>query len=492
MLGAIDTFLNHFTMYKVLLYSLRVLIGIAAAEAFLGWVGYEWWQILLSPVILVTVCYITNLGLAKLLKVPHNVESYIITANILVFLLPPPTSVMRAVLLALAGVTAIASKYVIVLHGRHLFNPAAAGAFVISISGLLGATWWVATPALAPAVAVIAFIVLRKQRAFTLFASFAIAATGLYLVTNSLIGGQPAGTVVSNLFLSWPLLFMGSIMLTEPSTLPPVRYGQIWYGILVGLLFTSQLSWGSLGTTPQLSLLIGNLLAALAFPALGVMLRLKQTTQISPTSYELSFDQPAERLQFVPGQYMEWTLEHPKWDFRGNRRTFSIASSPTESEVRIGTKKYDPSSTFKNALLSMKPGDKLRAAHIAGSFTLPTDPQTPLLLVAGGIGVTPIRSMVKYLTDTNQQRNCVVIYLAASDQEFVFKDILDAGQAVGIQTQYITGKLDADGFKKAVPDAAERTVYLSGPDGMVTNFRKTMRKLGVPALHIHTDHFTGY
>jgi glycine betaine catabolism B len=492
MFEPIDKLLNGFTMYKVMLYSLRLLIGVAAAAALFGWIGYEWWQILLSPIILVSACYVANIGLAKLLKVPHNVESYIITANILVFVLPPPTTVMRGVLLALAGITAIASKYVLVMHGRHLFNPAAVGAFVISISGLLGATWWVATPAMAIPVAIVALILLRKQRAFTLFFSFVAAATGLMLITNSLIGGQAPLDVVSNLILSWPLLFMGSVMLTEPGTLPPVRYGQVWYGVIVGLLFTSQLSWGSLGTTPQLSLLVGNLLAALAFPALGVMLRLKQTVQVSPTSYELVFEQPAERLQFTSGQYMEWTLQHPKWDFRGNRRTFSLASAPTESDVRIGVKKYNPSSTFKRALLDLQPGDTIRAAHIAGSFTLPSDPQTPLLLVAGGIGITPIRSMVKYLTDTNQQRNCVVLYLASADNEFVFKDILDAGNAVGVQVQYVTGSLDANGFKQAVPDIAERTVYLSGPDGMVTNFRKTMRKLGVPALHIHTDHFTGY
>src|SRR5438445_4492057 len=121
----------------------------------------------------------------------------------------------------------------------------------MSATGLLPATWWVATPYLAPFMALLALVVLRKQRKFTLFFVFALAATVLLLYTGSVLHGQAGLGVLRNAWLSWPVIFTGSIMLTEPASLPAARYYQLLYGVLVGAVFASQLHAGPIAATPQ-------------------------------------------------------------------------------------------------------------------------------------------------------------------------------------------------------------------------------------------------
>ena len=77
-----------------------------------------------------------------------------------------------------------------------------------------------------------------------------------------------------------------------------------------------------------------------------------------------------QKMDFTPGQYLEWTLEHPDEDSRGIRRYFTIASSPTEDTFRIGIKFYPHPSTFKQALLGMKEGSSMVASGLSGDFVL--------------------------------------------------------------------------------------------------------------------------
>jgi ferredoxin-NADP reductase len=366
------------------------------------------------------------------------------------------------------------------------------GAFVMSVTGLLPATWWVATPWLAPFTALLAVLVLRKQRKFTLFFSFAAAAVLMLLYVSSGLHGQAHATVLRDAFLSWPIIFFGSIMLDEPTTLPSTTYYQLLFAILVAAIFSSQVRVGAVSATPEVALLIGNLFSLCVSPVYGAMLRVKRLTQLSPDTFDVAFEGPAAPVPFKPGQYMFWTLRHSRADIRGNRRTFSIASSPTEPELHIGTRHYARSSTYKQALLKAQPGDLMRVAKVGGNFTLPEDPTRPLLFIAGGIGITPFRSMAKYLSDRGEQRDIILMYLASNEQDFVYKDIFDQAKAVGLQTHYIVGRLKPTELQSSVLDLANRQVYISGPDAMVTNYKKVVHRLGVPNRDIKTDHFSGY
>jgi ferredoxin-NADP reductase len=189
---------------------------------------------------------------------------------------------------------------------------------------------------------------------------------------------------------------------------------------------------------------------------------------------------------------MEWTLEHEKPDTRGNRRYLSLASSPTEDEVRIGVKVGSPPSSFKRKLMNLVPGQKIVAGQLIGDFTMPKDMGKKLVFIAGGIGVTPFRSMVKYLIDTNQRRDIVLMY-SAKEGDFVYKDVFDqAHYKLGIKTYYNVGRFQENFIFKEVPDYKNRIFYLSGPKSMVDGFKNTLRQLSVANSQIKTDYFPGF
>lgn len=486
----IDSILNKFTMYRVIVYGLSTLLFIALTLSLTGAVSISVVGLVVSVAALVASCYAANLVLSSWLHAAANTESWLITALILACILPPVHSIERLGLVMLAGVVAIASKYLIVRRGTHVFNPAAFGAFAMSITGLLPVTWWIATPALAPFTVLLALVVLRKIRKFTLFASFAVMALFMLLYIGAILQDQTISELFKQAVLSWPILFLGSIMLTEPATLPATRYHQVLFAILTGALFASQLHIGGAGSTPQLALLIGNAFVCLCVPLFGAIIKLKQLRRLSGNAYEAIFERPAY-LTFAAGQYMEWTLPHKHSDSRGNRRTFSIASSPTESDICIGFKHYQPSSSFKTSLLAMKPGAYIRVAHVAGDFTLPADISHPVLCIAGGIGITPFRSMLQYLIDTGQKANIVLFYVAKSREDFTYTDILQRAESIGLTVHYCAGQQTAD-IAKHVPDLPTRTAYVSGPDAFVSHYTSMLRDLHVKTSNIKTDHFTGY
>src|SRR5207237_7792542 len=103
-------------------------------------------------------------------------------------------------------------------------------------------------------------------------------------------------------------------------------------------------------------------------------LKLKRKHKIASNIVEFIF-KPSQRLVFTPGQYMELTLGHPRPDSRGNRRFFTLASSPTEDYLHLGVRFYADSSSFKKALHRIDSRTTIIAGQVAGDFTLPPDPR---------------------------------------------------------------------------------------------------------------------
>jgi ferredoxin-NADP reductase len=194
---------------------------------------------------------------------------------------------------------------------------------------------------------------------------------------------------------------------------------------------------------------------------------------------------------------MEWTFQHPGVDERGNRRYLTLASSPTEPDIHIGVKFEDPPSSYKRNLFEMSGDTKIVASQLIGDFTLPKDPNIKLVFIAGGIGVTPFRSMIKYLTDINEKRDITLFYVAKTPEDFVYKEIFeDARQKVGIKTLYFasstSGHLESAEIAKEVPDYLSRTFYLSGSHNMVVSFESILKSLGISKVQIVTDYFPGF
>lgn len=504
LLNYIDNFLNSITMYRVVLYGLIVIALTSILFGFLGILHYSGLELIFSLLVIVLTCFSTNYLISKIFKIPTNIESPFITALIIFLIFSPTSTIFDLTAFILAGVLAMLSKYIFTINKKHIFNPAALAALVLGISQLGIPLWWVGSEVLTPVVLLVGILIVRKIRKFTLFFSFFIVC-----VSTIAILGFNQGTDVLDLLIqavsSWPILFFGFIMLTEPQTAPQSKKLQIMYGSLIGFLFSSQFHISFLYATPEFALIFANIIFYVLNPKRSLVLFLKKKTKLSSQIYEFSFANK-NNFSFIPGQYLEWTIPHSNFDSRGVRRYFTISSSPTEEEIKLAVRVNENSSSFKKALLNLSEKQKIVASGPYGDFVLPNEKNKKLVFIAGGIGVTPFRSIIKSLLDKNEKRDIVFFYTCATQDAFVFKELFDsASKELGIKVIYVltdtksvskdwdgkTGRLTLEMLQE-IPDYKERIYYLSGPDAMVRSYKNLVKSLGVYAKNIITDYFSGY
>lgn len=491
-------------MYRLVLYLLIALIGVACILAFFKFLPFSPLALLASSLFLTIICWGANIILTAIFDVPANIESAPITALILALIIDPIKTPADLQFLGWAAILAMSSKYILSLHDKHLFNPAAIAVVITSFALRESASWWIGTMSMAPFVLVGGILVTRKLRQADMVLSFC-ATVFVIVCSMSLIQKSNLLTEIKQLFILSPLLFFAFVMLTEPLTAPHKKVLRRIYAILVGILFIPQLHIGSIYSTPELALVVGNVFAYLVSPKQKVALKLNQKIKMAPGILDFVF-KPSQKLAFVPGQYMEFTLAHPHPDSRGNRRYFTIASSPTEKNMHLGIRFYDQGSSFKNAMYRMDGKTKIMAAQIAGDFTLPEDFTQKLVFIAGGIGITPFRSMLKYLLDSHQRRDIILIYVNKTVNEIVYKDILNKVQAqLHIRIIYVltdltaipqnwtglVGRLNQQMLMQVVPDYAERTYYLSGPPNMVDAYEQVLENIDIKHKYIRKDFFPG-
>lgn len=389
-------------MYRLVLYFLIILAIVAGIYTIFGILPYSFIELLFSFTFLLVVSYIANKVFAYIYEAPTNVESVYISALILGLIISPAKSFSEVIFLGWAATLTMASKYIFAIGKKHIFNPVAIAVFLTATFINGSATWWIGNPSMLPIVAIGSFLIIRKIKRWDLVLSFLVAAISVTILAG-LLKSSDIWTLLTRSVLDLPLIFFAGIMLTEPLTTPPRRNLRIWYGIIVGFLVTPQIHFGPIFTTPEMALVVGNIFSYLVSPKYKLILTLKEKIRQSHDVYDFIFT-PDKPIKFTPGQYMEWTLEHPKTDDRGNRRYLSLASSPTEKDIRIGVKFADPPSSYKRNLFNFGPHQKIVASQLIGDFVMPEDPNRKLVFVAGGIGITPFRSMIKYLIDMNQKK----------------------------------------------------------------------------------------
>lgn len=488
-------------MYTVVSISLIVLFVVTITLSLLGEIAYSPWQLFASAIVLLGSTYLASALFGWLFRTHIQAESSFITGMILTFIMTPTVTFEGLAVLAAVGALAGASKFLFAWMGRHIFNPVAAGVFIASLFGLAYASWWVATPPLFIFILIPTLLILYKTRRLAMGAVFALVATAVLFVVFAGYGLDVAQSAA--LLLSWPLLFFLGFMLTEPMTMPAKLWQQVIYAALVGVLFATPFSVGPFEMTPITALLIGNLFAFIVSRREGIRLTFVKRQKLTPTTDELVFrsDTP---IRYEAGQYMELTVPHPKKDFRGIRRMFSVTSASNDQQVTFGVKYYEPSSTFKKALRQLKPLQRIHATSVNGDFTAPRNHQQPVVYVAGGIGVTPF---ISHLRDANKRalpRDTVLIYAVNSVDEIAYEDVLVAsGARVVIVTpdektplpvknweRVIAPYVNEAVLKEVLKDVSARVAYASGPPAMVNVVAPLLKSLG--AKQVKTDYFIGY
>jgi ferredoxin-NADP reductase len=206
--------------------------------------------------------------------------------------------------------------------------------------------------------------------------------------------------------------------------------------------------------------------------------------------------QTAAPLDHIAGQFLEMTLPHPQPDSRGTMRQFTISSSPSEPELAITVNFARAHSSYKQALRQLQPGAEAMVSEPLGDFVLPLDESTPLIWAAGGIGITPFRSIAKWLVDNGQTREITMFHSVRNRDEALFAELMH--QAGVGRRQVITTsdaaqtRLQAATILPTINQQAEALVYISGPQAMVEALVRDLRQHGVDHQRIITDAFLGY
>lgn len=500
----IDGFLDRITMYRLLLYYLVIILCAAMLFGALGVIAYSPYVIAGATVLIVGVCFVTNFIFSKIYNAPTNTESSILTGLILSLIITPPASIHEAPFLIAAAGLAIASKYIIAIHNKHIFNPVAIAVVLTAFGPQQSASWWVGSVTLLPFVIIGGLLVVRKIRRTRMVSLFFIVALASTIIV-ALLGGKDVGTTIQATLLHSSLFFLGFVMLTEPLTSPTTIAKRRWYAGIVGICFAPGLNLFGIYSTPELALVIGNIASFLMSPRVKTRIQLTERHPYGTHTEDLVFT-AEKKFTYKPGQYIEMTLPHHHVDSRGLRRYFTLASSPTEDTIRLGVRFYDDGSSFKKLLKTVQSNMFASLGQLGGDFILPKDNTRKLAFIAGGIGITPFRSMVKYLSDTHDARSVTLLYGERSVDDITYQEVFEQARAKGnIQSVYMvgdapakeiphvrTGRIDSQSVNELIPDYRDRLFYISGPQLMVKTTRSILIDMGVKRRNIKTDFFSGY
>ena len=210
---------------------------------------------------------------------------------------------------------------------------------------------------------------------------------------------------------------------------------------------------------------------------------------------------------FKAGQFGDFTLTNPvETDSEGNTRGFSLASAPYEDTLMFATRMRD--TAFKRVLRTMEIGTEVSLDAPYGSFGLHNNPRIPAVFLTGGIGVTPVRSIVLqaardnlphkiFFFDSNRRPEDAAFLKELMGAEvknpnYTFVGTMTEMEKSGMKWNGETGYITKAMLEKYVGDLTLPIYYLAGPASMVTAMRKTLNEAGVDDDNIRTEEFSGY
>jgi glycine betaine catabolism B len=218
------------------------------------------------------------------------------------------------------------------------------------------------------------------------------------------------------------------------------------------------------------------------------------------------FDLKGQQLEYRPGQILHYELDALAFpDERGNRRHFTISSSPSEEGIVTFTTRMRGSG-FKETLRQAPIGYEITCDDPEGEFILGQgETRWRHVFIAGGIGITPYRSMLRYAVDMGEPLNVLMLYFSRSSSDIIFKRELETiavrmptFSLVNVLTEHEAGwkgeqgKLGEAMLRKWVPDAERALFWLSGPPSMISAYRELLELIGIKEQSIRTERFMGY
>jgi glycine betaine catabolism B len=215
-----------------------------------------------------------------------------------------------------------------------------------------------------------------------------------------------------------------------------------------------------------------------------------------------SKDGGALPFNYLPGQYLNLKLNI---DGKIVNRSYTIASSPTQRDYCELSIKREPTGVASRFLHdTIRVGDTIYVEAPAGKFVFTGCESNEVLLIAGGVGITPLMSMVRYLTDRSWNGDIYFLVVARSESDLIFRDemallqkrfpklhvcqtLTRSDPASGWQGEM--GRANTAILKKFAPNHANIPIYLCGPDAMMESTRQLLLSVGVPESSIHTEAF---
>ncbi|HET6622596.1 MAG TPA: FAD-dependent oxidoreductase [Candidatus Saccharimonadales bacterium] len=235
-----------------------------------------------------------------------------------------------------------------------------------------------------------------------------------------------------------------------------------------------------------------------------VNVKLLKKEQVANGTMAFHWQKP-EGFEFRAGQFCDITLiDPPETDSEGDVRGFSLAYAPYENDIVTATRMRD--TAFKRVLKDLQEGTEVKFDAPYGDFTLHKTESTPAVFIIGGIGITPVRSMIAQATHDETSHKITLLFsnktpadapfisdlrgFAEANPNFTFVPVYtDAAEA---EWDGERGYVDAEILKRHVADLSAPIYYLAGPAGMVKAMRQILVEAGANEDNIRTEEFSGY
>lgn len=234
--------------------------------------------------------------------------------------------------------------------------------------------------------------------------------------------------------------------------------------------------------------------------------KLKGREEVAEGTMAFHLEKPAG-FQFKPGQYIDLTLINPpEIDSEGVVRTLSLASAPYENELLVATRMRN--SAFKRVLATLPLGTELKLEGPMGSFTLHKNPAKGAVFLAGGIGITPFRSMLRQAAKDKLPQQLYLFYsnhrtedapflnelqdLSQSNAHFIFVPSMTDMEKSKLNWSGERGFIDREMLIKHFCDLKGPIYYVAGPPAMGAAMREMLTKAGVDEDDVRTEEFGGY